>query len=160
MRRASCVKLLCVAGTDCFHAAQLTFPLGAFLGENMTHERMRALEFAATQCAKPLGGAALGFHLRHTTSFSSYATAGDSLSECFTNPATLIVGAVGVAPVSQSLNQIFKSFSSAPASSPAGGLPSWGTARLPHVPPNRFKSAATAPCRFPDAPSHDRESAA
>ena len=50
-------------------ATQLTLVLGGFLGEDMTLERHGALDRAATPRLKPLGGAALCFHLWHNSTF-------------------------------------------------------------------------------------------
>jgi len=48
--------------------AQLAFALAALLGEDVATVRLTALE-ATTGCtAKPLGGAAIGFHLWHVIS--------------------------------------------------------------------------------------------
>ncbi len=50
-------------------ATQLTLVLGGFLGENVALERHGALDRAATARLEPLGGAALGFHLWHISTF-------------------------------------------------------------------------------------------
>ena len=56
-------------------ATQLTLVLGGFLGENVAFERHGALDRAATTRLKPLGGAALGFHLWHISTFFNYVAA-------------------------------------------------------------------------------------
>ena len=50
-------------------ATQLTLVLGGFLGEDVALERHGALDGAATARLEPLGGAALGFHLWHVSTF-------------------------------------------------------------------------------------------
>ena len=56
-------------------ATKLTLVLGGFLGENVAFERHGALDRAATTRLKPLGGAALGFHLWHIFTFFNYVAA-------------------------------------------------------------------------------------
>src|SRR3954469_22525005 len=46
-------------------APQLALPLGALLREDVAHVGAAALDAAAAAHLEPLGGAALGFHLRH-----------------------------------------------------------------------------------------------
>ena len=45
--------------------AQLAFPLGAFLGENMALERLAAFKAAAACAPEALGRAAVGFDFWH-----------------------------------------------------------------------------------------------
>ena len=50
-------------------ATQLTLVLGGFFGEDVALKRHGALDRAATTRLEPLGGAALGFHLWHVSTF-------------------------------------------------------------------------------------------
>jgi len=45
--------------------AQVTFPLGAFLGQDMTAVRVVTFETTGPGTLEPLGGPAIGFHLGH-----------------------------------------------------------------------------------------------
>jgi hypothetical protein len=51
--------------------AKLTLALAAFLGKDVATMRLTALEATIGCTAKPLGGAAIGFHLRHVYSPAS-----------------------------------------------------------------------------------------
>jgi hypothetical protein len=44
---------------------QMTFTLGALLGEDMTTERLRSFKSARGSASETLGCATIGFHLRH-----------------------------------------------------------------------------------------------
>ena len=50
-------------------ATQLTLAFGGFLGEDVALERHGALDRAASARLEPLGGAALGFHRWHISTF-------------------------------------------------------------------------------------------
>src|SRR5574340_112213 len=60
----------CVGCVDFGRAAQLTFVLGGFLGQDMTLERLRAFDASAGADRETLGCATLGFHLGHDCSLS------------------------------------------------------------------------------------------
>src|SRR5688572_32836390 len=62
-----------VAVVDLGGAAQLALPLGALLGEDVAHERLRALDAAARAHGEALRGASLGFHLWHDLPFSLFS---------------------------------------------------------------------------------------
>jgi hypothetical protein len=50
----------------------MSFPLGRFLGQDMTQVRLRAFELTATRFLEALGSATITFNLRHNFLIAQY----------------------------------------------------------------------------------------
>lgn len=61
-----------VATVNHFHGSEMTLTLGAFFGQDVILERLRALELPGPRLLEALCGASIRFQLRHSdTLFSS-----------------------------------------------------------------------------------------